>query len=178
MTEPNEKIDMPEAIWIEPKPATWGAMLFSAADPNNGRAIKYVRAAPDGGKDAALGLFKCGNDTDAPDMDKVKRMTAALTRPPVAEVDLEALKQHYVEAYEFWGKSSEEFILQMIDDLAKTGHLAPKQGVSVPDGLEEAIRLLQKWPHIPFFKGRTELQRSIEKVCKAARELLRIKKGE
>lgn len=35
---------LPEAIYVEPKPATWGAMLFSAADPKNGRAVKYVRA--------------------------------------------------------------------------------------------------------------------------------------
>lgn len=41
---PKEEL-LPEEIWIEPKPATWGAMLFSVTDPNNTTAVKYVRAA-------------------------------------------------------------------------------------------------------------------------------------
>lgn len=35
---------MPDALWIEPKPATWGSMLFSTVEPKSGSAIKYVRA--------------------------------------------------------------------------------------------------------------------------------------
>lgn len=47
-----DKKPMPDEIWIEPKPACWGSMLFSGVNPNNDSAVKYIRSdlcAKDGG---------------------------------------------------------------------------------------------------------------------------------
>lgn len=61
----------------------------------------------------------------------------------------------------------------IIDHLAAQGvlHSADKiilNREDVPEGLDDAIRMLNKWPKVGFFKGRTELQRNIEKLTKTA----------
>jgi hypothetical protein len=67
-TEPKP---MPDEIYLEIKPATWGAMLFSETDPKNGKAIKYIRA------DRAE---QCQQDTVAIPRDVLEQIDGTLAR--------------------------------------------------------------------------------------------------
>ena len=42
-----DKDTMPKEIFVDAKPATWGALLFSVKDPHSETATKYTRLSPD-----------------------------------------------------------------------------------------------------------------------------------
>jgi len=163
--------------------------------------IWNTRAAPDGGKDTVAAIkqsLKLCSYIHPNNHDAIMRLVkSALTRPHVAGVDLEALKREIItaidDADQKFDQNDERFLFNymadhIIEALRKTGHLAPKpsdasaseamQGVSVPDGLEEALNAFESFKKDPLQYHPPKAQEYSMIIEQAARELLRIKKGE
>lgn len=94
------------------------------------------------------------------------RYVRADQSPPLSETALTAYQTERLSnnIFTFFGG---DVNLATCHSLAK--HLTPiVQSPPLPDDVREAVRLLNHWPKVPFFKGRVELQRAIETLISAA----------